>query len=146
MFSCAAGRKGRCKRISLARVGGARRVWVTPGLPRSQRVCFPGLHCSGFGLLCRELSEAALGCVHFPDLCPSGSGSRVLHKGAGSAGPVFFARVSCPSQVRAAQVTKCLASAHSPSAVRLSTSPAPAAQFPGCAAASQVCLVSLLGS
>ena len=145
-FTCAAGRKERCKRISLARVGSARSVWITPGLPRSQRVCFPSLHCSGSRLLCRELSEAALGCVRFPDLRRSGSGSRVLHKGEGSAGPAFCARASCRSQVRAAQVTKCLASAHSPSAVRLSTSPAPAAQFPGCTAAAQVCHVSLLGS
>ena len=33
----------------------------------------------------------ALGCVHFPGLSLSGSGSWVLHKGAGLVGPVFCA-------------------------------------------------------
>ena len=33
----------------------------------------------------------ALGCVHFPDLCYSGSGSQVLHKGTDSVGPAFCA-------------------------------------------------------
>ena len=33
----------------------------------------------------------ALGCMHFPSLSHSGSGSRVLHKGADSVGPAFCA-------------------------------------------------------
>ena len=33
----------------------------------------------------------ALGCVHFPGLSHSGSGSRVLHRGADSVGPAFCA-------------------------------------------------------
>ena len=33
----------------------------------------------------------ALGCVHFPGLHCSGSGSQVLHKGTDSVGPVFCA-------------------------------------------------------
>ena len=33
----------------------------------------------------------ALGCVHFPGLSRSGSGSRVLHKAADSVGPAFCA-------------------------------------------------------
>ena len=57
--------------------------WVWPC---SWRVCFPSLHCSGFRLLCRE---RALGCVHFPGLSRSGSGSRVLHKGTDSVGLCF---------------------------------------------------------
>ena len=55
-----------------------------------------------------------------------------------------WACVLCPSQVRAAQVTRCLVSTHSPGAMCLITSPVPAAWFPGCAAAPQVCYVSLL--
>ena len=35
--------------------------------------------------------KQALGCVHFPGLRYSGSGSRVLHKGTDSVGPVFCA-------------------------------------------------------
>ena len=52
-----------------------------------------------------------------------------------------WACVLCPSQVRAAQMTRCLA-------VRLITSLVPAAWFPVCAAGvlSQVCHVSPLGS
>ena len=60
-----------------------------------------------------------------------------------------WACVLCLSQVRAAQVTWCLATAHSPGgAASLSTSLVPAAQLPGCAAGapSQVCHVSPLGS
>ena len=54
--------------------------------------------------------------------------------------------ILCPSQVQAAQATRCLASTHSSGAMRLITSPVSAAWFSGCAAASQVCHVSLLGS
>ena len=56
--------------------------------------------------------------------------------------------IFCPSQVRAVQVVRCLASTHSPGAVYLITSPVPATWFPGCTvgALSQVCHVSLLGS
>ena len=38
-----------------------------------------------------ELSKRALGCMHFPGLNCSGSGSRVLHTGADSVGPEFCA-------------------------------------------------------
>ena len=70
----------------------------------------------------------ARGCVYFPRLCCSGSGSWVLHKG--------WAGVLRPSQVRAAQ---CGASHHLPG---------PAAQVPECAVGtlSQVGHVSPLGS
>ena len=59
-----------------------------------------------------------------------------------------WACVLCPSQVRAAQVTKCLVSTLPRCAVRLIASPVPAAWFPGCTAGapSQVCCVSPLGS
>ena len=59
-----------------------------------------------------------------------------------------WACVLCPSQVRAAQVTRCLLSTLLRCAVRLITSLVPATLFPGCAARelSQVCHVSPLGS
>ena len=143
MFNCAEGREEHCIQLSLAYVGSAHSVWVTLGLPPLTEVVFPGLHCLGFRLLCWGLSEAALGCVHFSDLCCSGSGSRVLHKGTDSVGPAF-----CASQAQAAQATKCLASAHSPGEVHLITFLVPAAWFPGCSAGapSQVCHVFLLES
>ena len=86
----------------------------------------------------------ALGCMHFPGLSHSGSGSWVQHKGT-----VGWACVLCLSQVRAAQVTRCLVSTVTPSwRVHLITSPVPAARFSGCrtGAPSQVYHVSLLGS
>ena len=60
-----------------------------------------------------------------------------------------WACVLCPSQVRAAQATRCLANTLSPGGVvPLITSPAPAAQFLGCGAGapSQVCRMSPLWS
>ena len=87
----------------------------------------------------------ALGCVHFPGLSHSGLGSLVPPQGH----KLCWACVLCPSQVRAAQAARYLVNTHSPGgAVRLITSPVPAAQCPGCAAGapSQVCHVSPLGS
>ena len=62
--------------------------WVCPC---SRRVCFPGLNCSGSRLLCWNCLKWALGCMHFPGLSHSGSGSQVLHKGTNLVGPVFCA-------------------------------------------------------
>ena len=45
------------------------------------------LGCSAGNCLSR-----ALGCMHFPGLSRSGSGSQVLHKGTNSVGPAFCAR------------------------------------------------------
>ena len=114
-------------------------------LPCSRRVCFPSLHCSGSRLVCGELSEAGLGLHTLPRsklLRFSFSGTPQRHR-------LGWACVLCPSQVRAAQVTRCLASTVAPSwRLRLIASPVPAAQFSGCKTgrSSQVCHVSLLGS
>ena len=50
--------------------------------------------------------KQALQFLHFPGLSCSGSDSQILPKGTDSVGVIL-----CPSQVRAAQVTRCLASA-----------------------------------
>ena len=99
--------------------------------PCSLHVCFPCLHCLGSRLLCRELSEASPGCMHFPGL--THSGSRLLRREPPEAGPglhapprskplrfrhsgspqrcrLGWACVLCSSQFRAAQVMRCLAS------------------------------------
>ena len=58
-----------------------------------------------------------------------------------------WACIFCPSQVGAAQATKCLVSAQSPDgAMCFITSPVPATWFPGCTvgAAAQMCHVSPL--
>ena len=89
------GREGRCRQISLARVGSTCSVPATLGLPPTHGVCFPRLHCSGSRLLYRE---RALSCVQFQFW--------VLHKKADSFGPAF-----CAFPGRAAQAPRSLRSA-----------------------------------
>ena len=103
MFSPAVGRKELCKQITLACV---RSVPATLGLPHSRCVCFPCLHCLGSRLLCRELSEAS------PGLCalPRSKPFRFRYSGTPQRHRLGWASVLCPSQVQAAQVTRCLAS------------------------------------
>ena len=57
----------------------------------SRCVCFPSLHCWLQVALQGNCLRWALGCVHFPGLSCSGSGSQVLHKGTDSVGPSFYA-------------------------------------------------------
>ena len=71
--------------------------WVCP---RSRHVCFPSLHCLGSRLLCRELSEAG------PGLYALLRSKLLRFRYLGSR----QRRRLDPSQVRAAQVTRCLAS------------------------------------
>ena len=77
--------------------------WVCP---RSLRVCFTSLHCSGSRLLCWELSDAG------PRLhaLPPSKLLRFRFLGTLQRCRLGWACVLCPSQVRAAQVTRCLAS------------------------------------
>ena len=116
--------------------------WVCP---HSQRVCFPSLHCSGSRLLCQELSEVGPGLRALPRSKPL----RFRFLGTPQRCRLGWACVLCPSQVQAAQVTRCLASTVAPSwRLHLTASPVPAAWFSGCTmgASCQVCHVSLLGS
>ena len=84
------GREEHCKQISLACVGSAHSDSAALGLT-------PLMACvlSRSTLLRLEVAlhgnflRQALGCMHFPGLSHSGSGSRVLHKGADLVGPVF---------------------------------------------------------
>ena len=88
--------------------------------------------------------KQALGCVHFPGLSHSGSGSWVLHKGTDLVGPVFCA-IHRSEQLRRPGAWR----AHSPRwAMHLIISLVPVPQFPGCTSrvTSQVCSVSPLGS
>ena len=116
--------------------------WVCPC---SLRVYFPGLHCSGSRLLFWELSDAGPG-LH---ALPRSKLLRFRFSGTPQRHRLGWTCVLCPSQIRAAQVTRCLASAVIPRwAVHLITSPAPVTGFSGCTIGvpSQVCRVSLLGS
>ena len=59
---------------------------------------FASAHCMCAFLICtaqvalqRNCLKQALGCMHFPGLSCSVSGSHVLHKGTDSVGSAFFA-------------------------------------------------------
>ena len=86
------GREEHCKQMSVVCVGSACSVWATLGLP-------PLIECVLYWSTLLRLQVAlqgnclkqALGCMYFPGLSHSGSGSQVLPKGADSAGPVFSA-------------------------------------------------------
>ena len=95
--------------------------WVCP---RSRRVCFPCLHCSGCRLLCQELSEASPG-LYAP---PRSKLLRFRYSGSPQRHRLSWACILCSSQVQTAQVTGCLASVV---AVTYCL-PVPAAQFSGC--------------
>ena len=95
-------------------------VWATLGLP-PLTACVPS-RSTLFRLqvaLPGNCLRWALGCPHFPDLCRSGLGSRVLpqrHR-------LSWACVLCPSQVPAAQPTRCLASTLFPAGLCILSSP-----------------------
>ena len=98
--------------------------WVCPC---SQRVCFPGLHCSGSRLLSWELSKAGPGLRALPRSKPL----KFRFLGTPQRHRLGWACVLCPSQVRAAQATRCLESALSTGAIHLIISRVPADSFLG---------------
>ena len=114
--------------------------------PHSWHLCFPSLHCSGSRLLCRaSVYKAGPG---LPAL-PRSKTAQVQVLRCSTKAQTQSSLHFVPSQVQAAQVTRCLASTLSPGeAVHLIISLVPATQFPGCEAGvpSQVCHVSPLGS
>ena len=99
------GREEHCEQISLACVGSAHSVWATLGLPPLMGF-FPGLHCSGSRFLCWELSEAGPG-LH---ALPRSKLLRFTYSGTPQRHRLSWTCVLCPSQVRATQETRCLAS------------------------------------
>ena len=111
--------------------------WVCP---HSQHMCFSSLHCSGSSLLFQELSEVGPGLHALPRSKPLrfrflGTPQRRLD----------WACILCPSQVRAAQVTRCLVSAVALSwRLRLIASLSQPLSFPGVQQAHLLrCAVSL---
>ena len=103
LFSPAVG-KEHCKQITL---GSAPSLSATLGLPPLKGVCFPCLRCLGSRLLCWELSEASPGLYTLP----RSKLLRFRYSGSPQRRRLGWACVLCPSQVRAAQVTRCLVSA-----------------------------------
>ena len=82
--------------------------WVCP---RSRHVCFPSLHCSGSRLLCWELSDVGPG-LH---ALPRSKLLRLRFSGTPQRHRLGWPCVLRLSQVRAAQVTRCLACTVAPS-------------------------------
>ena len=84
------GREEHCKQISLVCVGSAHSAWARLGLLTVyvlSRCTLLRLQVALHGNCLRQ----AFGCVHFPGLSHSGSGSQVLHKGTDLVGRVFCA-------------------------------------------------------
>ena len=142
-MSCAVGREEHCKQISLVCLGSAHSVWTTLGLTQlmASMLSRSTLHRLQVPLKGNCLRQA-LGCVHFPGLSCSGSGSWVLHKGTDSVGPAFCA-LPRSMELRRPGAWR----AHYPRCVVHLTYPVPAAWLPGCTAkaSSQVCHLSPLG-
>ena len=109
-------------------------------------VCaFPVYTAQASGCSAGDLSKAGPGLCALPRPKPL----KCRFWGTSQRHRLSWVCVLCPLQVRAAQAARYLVNTHSPGgAVRLITSPVPAAQCPGCAAGapSQVCHVSPLGS
>ena len=108
--------------------------------PRSQRVCFPSLHCSDSRLLCRELSDAGPGLHVLPRSSCSGSGSPQRCR-------LGWACVLHPSQVQAAEVTRCFGE-HSGPQLKAVAYPRPCSRhsvfwvYNGCAFSGVLCVYS----
>ena len=127
MFNCAAGREEHCKQISLVCVRSARSVGHTGFAPTHGVCAFMGYNSHAPGCFAGELSKVGPGLHALPRSKPL----RFRFSGTPQRHRLSWACVLCPSHVWAVQVTKCLASAHSPvGAVHLTTSPVPASEFP----------------
>ena len=145
MFNCAVGKEEICKQMSLAFVGSARGVWATLGLPPLTACVLSRSTLVSLQVALRGNSlKQALGCMHFPGLSHSGSGSQVLHKGTESVEPGFvpFPGPSSSGDQVLGELTlparRCI----------LSPSLVPAPRFPGCTvgAPPQMCRESPLGA
>ena len=121
LFSRAVGRKGHCKQITLMSVRSVSAHWAWPC---SQCVCFPCLYCLGSRLLSWEPVRPALGCMHFPGLSCSGSGTWVVLRGTDSMGLRFvpFPGLSSSGDEVFGKRGRC----------NLPSPPFPAARFSGC--------------
>ena len=93
--------------------------WACPCSRRVYPLC---PHCSGSRLLCQEPSRAGPG-LHAP---PRSKPLRFRHSGSPQRRRLAWACILCPSQVRAAQVMRCLVSTVA------ATYRLPTARFSGC--------------
>ena len=95
--------------------------------PAHSKCAFPVYTAQALGCSAGELSNAGPGLRALP----RSKLFRFRFLGTPQSHRLGWACILCPSHVWAVQVTKCLASAHSPvGAVHLTTSPVPASEFP----------------
>ena len=95
------------------------------GFAPTQGVCaFPVYTVQALGSSAGSTLRPPLGCMHFPGLSHSGSGTRVVLRGTDSVGPTFCA-LPRSEQLRWPGVWRARL-------LRSITSPVPAAQFSGC--------------
>ena len=89
------GREGCCKQITLAC---ARSASATMGLPPTHGACsLPAHTARALGCSARNHLWPALGCLHFPGPSRSGSGTRVVLRGAASRLDLRFVPFPDPS-------------------------------------------------
>ena len=89
LFSRVVGKEGRCQQITLAVCS---QLFAHTGFAPSHGVhAFPVCTAQALGYFAGIFWRWALGCMHFPGLSRLGSDTRVLLKGADSAGPAFCA-------------------------------------------------------
>ena len=103
-----------CKQMSLVGVGSARSVWATLRLPPLMACAFLVYIAQDPGCPVGELSGAGPKWRALPRSTPL----RFRFSGTPQRGRLCWACVLCPSQVRVAQATRCLARALSSGAVR----------------------------
>ena len=96
----------------------------TGPVPTHGACALPSHTAQAVGCSARNLPSPALGCMHLSGVSHSGSGTRVVLRGADSVGPVFCA-LPRSEQLRRPGVWRARS-------LRLIASPVPAAQFSGC--------------
>ena len=107
LFSCVVEREEHWKQISLACVGSTHGVWTTWGLPQLMMACaFPVYTAQAPGCSAGELSKVgpAFHALPWSELL------RFRFSGTPQRHRLSWTCVLCPSQVQAAQATRCLAS------------------------------------
>ena len=91
LFSCAVGREGGCNKYTGV-CGECLQCLSHTGFAPTLSVCvFPVYTAQALGCSIGNRLRPALGCMHFPGLSCSGSGTRVVLRGADSFGPAFCA-------------------------------------------------------
>ena len=91
LFSHSVGREGHCRQITPACVCSVSALLSTGPAPAHGACTLPANTAQALGCSAENCLRPALGCMHFPGLSRSSSGTRVVLRGADSVGPAFCA-------------------------------------------------------